>query len=250
MNKHPNFARRARQAGFTLVEMMVAITVGLVVVFGMTATFVSLKNTFKSQDKLGQLQDSERIALTFMTTAINNAGYYPDPKSASPLAGGTAPTSSPTSPGGTMPSGAYIFGTAAGGTSSESLQTSFATLSTDNLISCLGTTYAGAGTAVVRNIYYVDTTNKNLMCRVLVNNATTDTMANGGTPQIVVPGISNMSVLYGVAAGSGSSQVTHYVPVASVGTWSTVKAVRVTLNFTNPFGGADIVRTHTVNLMN
>jgi hypothetical protein len=147
-----------------------------------------------------------------------------------------------------MPSGAYIFGTAASGTNSESLQTSFATLSTDNLISCLGTTYAGAGTAVVRNIYYVDTTNKNLMCRVLVNNSTTDAMANAGTPQIVVPGISGMSVLYGIA--STGSQVDHYVPVAAVGTWTSVKSVRVTLNFTNPFGGADIVRTHTVNLMN
>jgi type IV pilus assembly protein PilW len=249
MKKHSTFTSRRREAGFTLVEMMVAITVGLVVVFGMTATFVSLKNTFKSQDKLGQLQDSERIALTFLTTAINNAGYYPDPKSASPLTGGTPPTSTPASPGGAMPSGASIFGTAASGGNSESLQTSFATLSTDNLISCLGTTYGGAGTAVVRNIYYVDTANKNLMCRVLVNNLTSDTMANGGTPQIVVPGVSSMSVLYGVAA-SGSSQVTHYVDVGSVADWTVVKAVRITLNFTSPFGGTDISRTHTINLMN
>ncbi|MFL6628620.1 MAG: PilW family protein [Vitreoscilla sp.] len=249
MKHQHTFAARRREAGFTLVEMMVAITVGLVVVFGMTATFVSLKNTFKSQDKLGQLQDSERIALTFLTTAINNAGYYPDPKSASPLTGGTPPASTPVSPGGAMPTGAYIFGTAASGGNGESLQTSFATLSTDNLISCLGTTYAGAGTAVVRNIYYVDTTNKNLMCRVLVNNLSTDTMANGGTPQVVVPGVSSMSVLYGIAA-TGSSQVTHYVDVGSVANWTVVKAVRITLNFTSPFGGTDISRTHTINLMN
>ena len=122
-------------------------------------------------------------------------------------------------------------------------------VSTDNLISCLGTTYAGAGTAVVRNIYYVDTANKNLMCRVLVNNLSTDTMANGGTPQIVVPGVSSMSVLYGIAA-TGSSQVTHYVDVGSVANWTVVKAVRITLNFTSPFGGTDISRTHTINLMN
>jgi len=248
MKKQHTLAARSRQAGFTLVEMMVAVTIGLVVVFGMTATFVSLKNTFNSQDKLGRLQDNERIALTFLTTAINNAGYYPDPKNASPLAGGTAPGSSPSSPGGTMPANAYIFGTAADSTNAESLQTSFATLSTDNLISCLGTTYTGGGTAVVRNIYYVDTANKNLMCRVLVNNNTTDAMANGGTPQVVVAGVSSMSVLYGIAASG--SQVTNYVPVASVPNWMNVKAVRITLNFTNPFGGADIARVHTINLMN
>ena len=39
MKKHTTFARRARQAGFTLVEMMVAITIGLVVVFGMLKCF-------------------------------------------------------------------------------------------------------------------------------------------------------------------------------------------------------------------
>lgn len=248
MKKQHTLAARSRQAGFTLVEMMVAITIGLVVVFGMTATFVSLKNTFNSQDKLGRLQDNERLSLTFLTTAINNAGYYPDPKNASPLAGGTAPGSSPSSPGGTMPANAYIFGTAADSTNAESLQTSFATLSTDNLISCLGTTYTGAGTAIVRNIYYVDTANKNLMCRVLVNNNTLDAMANGGTPQVVVSGVSSMSVQYGIAPGG--TQITNYVPVGSVATWTTVKAVRVTLNFTNPFGGADVTRVHTINLMN
>jgi hypothetical protein len=32
--------------------------------------------------------------------------------------------------------------------------------------------------------------------------------------------------------------------------WGGVKAVRVSLTFANPFGGAPITRTHTVNLMN
>jgi type IV pilus assembly protein PilW len=248
MKKHITFTRRARQAGFTLVEMMVAVTVGLVVVFGMTATFVSLKNTFKSQDKLGQLQDNERVALTFLTTTVNNAGYYPNPKSASPLVGGTPPASTPTSPGGAMADTSFIFGTAASGNFSQSLQTAFATISTDNLISCIGTTYTGGGTVTVRNIFYVDTVNKNLMCRVLVNNTTTDTMANGGTPQVVVSGVTGMTVLFGAA--DSSSQVTNYLTSAQVSDWNGVKAVRVTLTFQNPFGGADISRIHTINLMN
>ena len=248
MKKHTPFARRARQAGFTLVEMMVAVTVGLVVVFGMTATFVSLKNTFKSQDKLGRLQDNERVALTFLTTTVNNAGYYPDPKSPSPLVGGTPPTSSPASPGGAMGNGSFIFGTDVSGNFSQSLQTAFATISTDNLISCIGTTYAGAGTVTVRNIYYVDTSTNSLMCRVLVNNSTTDTMANGGTPQVLVTGVTGMTVLFGAA--DSTSQVTNYLTSAQVTDWNAVKAVRVTLTFQNPFGGADISRIHTINLMN
>ncbi len=251
MNKHLNSTGRARQTGFTLVEMMVAITVGLFVVFGMTATFVSLKNTLKSQDKLGQLQDNERLALTFLTTSITNAGYYPDPKSASPLTGGTPPASTPASPGGAMTDGTYIFGTAASGTLSQSVQTAFATLNTDNLISCIGTTYTGAGTVSVRNIFYVDTSTNSLMCRVLVGNAVTDTMTNGGTPQVVATGITGMTVYFGNAPSG--SQVTNYLTsdqVTAANSWNSVKSVRVTLNFQNPFGGADIVRTHTINLMN
>ena len=85
MNKLRPSPSRSRQAGFTLVEMLVAITIGLVVVFGMTATFVNLKNTFKSQDSLGQLQDNERLALTFLTTAVNEAGYYPNPMAGSTI---------------------------------------------------------------------------------------------------------------------------------------------------------------------
>ena len=245
--------RRARQAGFTLVEMLVAVTIGLVVLFGMTATFVNLKNTFRSQDKLGQLQDNERLALTFLTNSVNEAGYFPDPKNASPInaPAAAAPATVPVSPGGTMPVGAGIYGTADGGaaTSTESLQTAYAAMNTDGLLSCLGTSYAGAGTVTVRNIYYVDPTTNSLMCRVLVNGAGTDTMTNSGTPQVLVSGIKTMQVVYGLAPGGGT-QITNYVGPGSVTAWDTVKAIRITLNFANPFGGADIVRTHTINLMN
>ena len=253
MNMLRHTPRRARQAGFTLVEMLVAVTIGLVVLFGMTATFVNLKNTFKSQDKLAQLQDNERLALTFLTNSINEAGYYPDPKNSSPVnvPATAAPATTPVSPGGTMPAGIGIYGTADGSTttSPESLQTAYASMNTDGLLSCLGTSYTGAGTHTVRNIYYVDPTTSSLMCRVLLDGAGTDTMTNSGTPQALVTGISKMQVYYGLAP-AGGSQVTTYVPPASVTAWNTVKAVRITLTFTNPFGGADVVRTHTINLNN
>ncbi len=257
MNTLRHTPRRSRQAGFTLVEMMVAVTIGLIVLFGMTATFVNLKNTFRSQDKLGQLQDNERLALTFLTNAINEAGYYPDPKSASTIgAVGSlaAPTTSPASPGGTMPAAVGVFGTADGSTATtpESLQTAYASLSTDGLISCIGTSYAGSATvaATVRNIYYVDPTTNSLMCRVLVNGAGTDAMANGGTPQVLVTGISKMQVYYGLAPASNPHQVNNYVAPGSVTDWTTVKSVRISLTFANPFGGADIKRMHTINVMN
>ena len=252
MNTLRHSPRRARQAGFTLVEMLVAVTIGLVVLFGMTATFVNLKNTFKSQDKLGTLQDNERLALTFLTNSVNEAGYYPDPKNASTITASTAPTTAPVSPGGTMPAAIAIYGTPDGAspTSPESLQTAYASMNTDGLLSCLGTSYTGAGTHTVRNIYYVDPTTNSLMCRVLLDGLGSDAMTNGGTPQALVTGVSKMQVYYGLAAG-GDSQVTSYVPPTSTTAWGTVKAVRITLTFVNPFDATNpLVRTHTINLNN
>ncbi len=249
MNKLHRFASQSRQAGFTLVEMMVAITIGLVVVFGMTMSFVSLKNTFKSQDSLGQLQDNERLALTLLTTAVNESGYYPNPKTGSAIVGSSLSDTW----SGNMPTPAGIFGTADGGsaTTTESLQTAFATTSGDGLISCIGTSYAGAGTATVRNVFYVDPTTNSLMCKVYVNGLKTDAMANSGTAAVLISGVKSMSVNYGLAA-SGSQIVRYKTPGNVTSTeWTSVKSVRLTLNFVNPFDASTpIVRTHTINVMN
>ena len=250
MNKMPTPPSRARQAGFTLVEMMVAATIGLVVLFGMTATFVNLKNTFKTQDSLGQLQDNERLALTFLTTAVNEAGYYPNPQAGSTIVGSN-PTGNWT---GSMPTPAGMFGTADGGgtTNTESLQTAYASISGDGLISCIGTSYAGASVATVRNVFYVDPATNSLMCKVYVNGLTSDTAANSGTAAVLVSGVKSMAVKYGLGV-AGDSQVVKYVSPGSMAStdWINVKAVRISLVFVNPFDGSNpITRTHTINVMN
>jgi prepilin-type N-terminal cleavage/methylation domain-containing protein len=40
------------QAGFTIVEMMVAVTISLFVIMAFAATFVNMKTTFNSQSGL------------------------------------------------------------------------------------------------------------------------------------------------------------------------------------------------------
>ncbi len=244
---------RSRQAGFTLVEMMVAITIGLIVLFGMTATFVNLKNTFKSQDSLGQLQDNERLALTFLTNAVNEAGYYPNPQAGSTIKGSNLSDNW----SGKMPDVAGMFGTVNGGgpTNTESLQTAYASTPGDGLISCIGTTFTGAGTVTVRNVFYVDPAVNALMCKVYVNGATSDTMANSGTASVLISGVKSMSALYGLGAGgttNGSQVVLYKTPANMLGTdWINVNAVRITLKFVNPFDAANpITRTHTINVMN
>ena len=249
-NRHTHARPAARQGGFTLIELMVAMGIGLIILLGMTTTFVNLKNTFRSQDKLGQLQDNERLALSMLTTSLNEAGFYPDPKNPTPIVASPAPAAAP---GGAMAAGTFIFGTAAAGAVTESISTQYAVASGTDITSCLGTTNAGASTVTVRNIFYVDATKGSLMCKVMVNGLTSDAMAHSGTAEELISGVKTMSVKYGIA--TSGAQINTYKLPANVTTaeWAgSVKAVRVTLTFANPFDSAasDVVRTHTINLMN
>jgi type IV pilus assembly protein PilW len=61
--------------GFSLVELMVAITIGLIILAAVSAVFVSSKRSYSTQDRLARLQENARFAMQFMTRDIRMAGY-------------------------------------------------------------------------------------------------------------------------------------------------------------------------------
>lgn len=61
--------------GFSLVELMVAIVIGLILLAGVSSVMVSTKRTYNTQDSLGRLQENARIAMVILERAIRNAGY-------------------------------------------------------------------------------------------------------------------------------------------------------------------------------
>jgi len=63
------------QRGFTLVELMVALVVGLLVMFGVGQIFVQGKRSASVQDEAGRLQEGARYALQLMKRDIQRAGY-------------------------------------------------------------------------------------------------------------------------------------------------------------------------------
>jgi len=63
------------QRGFTLVEMMVALVVGLIVMAGIGQVFIHSKRTAAVQDELSRLQESGRYALYMLQENILKAGY-------------------------------------------------------------------------------------------------------------------------------------------------------------------------------
>lgn len=65
---------RASTRGFSLLEMMVALTLGLVVVLGVSQIFVAAKGTFVSQNAAATMQEDARFVLSKMMQEIRMTG--------------------------------------------------------------------------------------------------------------------------------------------------------------------------------
>lgn len=83
MNKRPGFRRDfarpglrlARSAaGFTLVELMIAMLLGLIVIAGVVSVFLAAQQTYRTNQALGDVQDGSRIAFEMMANDIREAG--------------------------------------------------------------------------------------------------------------------------------------------------------------------------------
>jgi type IV pilus assembly protein PilW len=64
-----------KHKGFSLVELMVALTLGLILLTGVVSIFLSSKVTYLSNEKVARLQESGRVALDLITHDLRSAGY-------------------------------------------------------------------------------------------------------------------------------------------------------------------------------
>lgn len=61
--------------GFSLVEMMVALTIGLIILAAISYIFVASRLTYSTQDNLSRLQENARFAVHYLTRDIRLAGF-------------------------------------------------------------------------------------------------------------------------------------------------------------------------------
>lgn len=66
---------KRQQAGLSLVELMIAVALGMLLMLGVMQVFLSSKNTYASNQELSEIQESGRFALEILTRDIRNAGY-------------------------------------------------------------------------------------------------------------------------------------------------------------------------------
>jgi type IV pilus assembly protein PilW len=74
MRLEKNLCNRIR--GFTLVELLVAITIGAIILAGAVTLFVNNRDTYKTTNELSRLQETARYALGMMVKDIRMAGYF------------------------------------------------------------------------------------------------------------------------------------------------------------------------------
>ena len=238
---------RFTQRGFTLVELMVSITIAVFLIAGLVTLVGAMKRTSTTQSALSRLQDNERLAMSLITDVIQSAGYFPNPVV------NTSLTSLPAA-GVFTQAAQSVFGTGAGTAAATGdtitvryLTAGTATPGSDGLINCGGSTNGTAATfvnefnvAVVNNISY-------LQCKLTVN---------GGPLQTInlVSGVTNLQVYYGVQTNpsAGTFSVDAYLdaPAVTAGSyWPNVISVKVILYFQNPLFGQPGQTSQTISFM-
>lgn len=66
-----------RNSGFSLVELMIAVALGIVVVGAVLGIFVSNRQTYMAAENLGRIQENARTAYELMTRDMREAGGNP-----------------------------------------------------------------------------------------------------------------------------------------------------------------------------
>jgi type IV pilus assembly protein PilW len=220
--------RVRHQAGVTLVEMMVALTIGLFVALALGAIFVNAKSAFLAQDALANLHDNERLGISILTTEVQLAGYYPDPSMRMPT-DALPVDDNPQSPV-QFAAGQGISGATGADGASDALGIRFVSASGDGLMNCQGSVNSGGANLLVTNVFTINAGNQ-LQCAV-----------NGNAPVALVNNVSGMTVLYGTDS-SASGNIDKYLSASAVtaaGLWGQVKSVQVRLTFASQFDATQV----------
>jgi type IV pilus assembly protein PilW len=231
---------KARGRGFTMIELMVALTIGVFLLGALLTVVQTNHRVFGDQNKLARLQDGERMAVTMVADVIQSAGYFPDP-----TANTLTNTLTAVPPFGI---GQSLYGTYSAAAPGDQISVRYMTAGGDGILNCSGQSNPTGGP----NTLYVNSfqvLNSELVCTM------------NGTQYNLVSGVTNLSILYGVktnAAAPGNSVDTYMnaAQVNAAGLWNSVISALVQLTFTNPMYVANqgqqptLTIQRVVNVMN
>ena len=68
--------RLGLQRGVSLIELMVALVVGLILLTGLIQVYLSTKQSYNAQEQLARMQESGRFAMDLITRDLRRAGFW------------------------------------------------------------------------------------------------------------------------------------------------------------------------------
>lgn len=68
--------RIRQQYGVTLIELMIAMTIGLLIVIGMGSLFIQTKQSFRQNEVIAQMQEEARFGMSELAQNISMAGFW------------------------------------------------------------------------------------------------------------------------------------------------------------------------------
>lgn len=224
LNHNPS---RREQRGFTLIEILIALTIGLFLMGALLTIVQSNRRVYGEQNQVAQMQDNQRMALTMMADVIQSAGYFPNP-----VINRLTTALPATGPFGV---GEAITGTHTGATTPDEIQLRFRTNGGDQVFNCSGLSNTNAPGPLGELIYvnWFRVVNGQLVCTI---GGLDYPLVGGAAPSPL--SITNMQILYGVKtnAALSTNDVDTYLDASQMtpAFWGSVISVKVTLTFTNP----------------
>jgi type IV pilus assembly protein PilW len=215
----------AAQTGLTLIELMIAIVLGLLVVLAATALLLSTKTTYTQQDESTRIEDAGRYALELVTRALHQTAFENwDTDGTSVLAGAEFSTNirgfDANDVGKTTPNIETLLAISVNGSDVLALRffgTGGAPDGDGTVLNCAGFSVAAPPNSTVAeasrgwSIFHVsvgDSGESELRCKY---------QGKGGkwTSTAIVPGVESFQVLYGIDT-DGDGMPNSYMNASSV----------------------------------
>lgn len=223
------------QNGLSLIELMVALVIGLVLMIGVLQVFLASRQTYATNEAMSRLQENGRFALDYISNSARHAGYT-NPRtrlekgiSIDSLAGSTCNNQS-----GFVDTDIKACSSDGGGKNPDSIGFALQPPEVDGEPrDCLGNKVA-SDQLIINHFEVIaaqpaTNTPASLGCRVW--NLTTKDWANGD-PNVypLIEGIDSLQVLYGLDdAGGTTRSPSRYVSADNVTNWKNVLAVRISV---------------------
>ena len=195
-----------RQAGMTLIELLIAMGLGVFLVTALVQVLLANHTSFSVQRNMSRMQEDARFATAVINKAISMAGYREDSTLAlsSHFSTQTAPAGQALPPPVTFTGVQVVSGTdsnAAGSADeiqdgSDTVAVRFRGSDDNSTTDCHGNVVAAGAVAV--NRFYID--DSSLFCRSdIVDTGTGNTLTSATPKQALVDNVLNMQILYGMS---------------------------------------------------